>query len=209
MKRTPLKRTTWLDLQARGPRCEVRGCNRTPEADVPRCPRHAPAYRFELSKLGELSPKPKIPDDPKIDRFAQDAKVHAASRQDVIRAQAKYKQSAWRRQCLMVREAVCVAAGLGGCEGQLECDHIWPKSQGGPFVVENGAFLCTRHHAMKTYSELKYRREWLAEDQIEWLHQVGWVTWANDGSVSGRGWRHFEEHRATWTKTKGFTRQSP
>jgi 5-methylcytosine-specific restriction endonuclease McrA len=192
VKRTPLHRTTWQEIQARGKRCDVRGCNRAAEDDIPRCARHAPAYRFELSKLGELSPAPTIPDDPKIGRFAEDAKVHAASRAQVVKAQAKYKQSAWRKACLQVRPAVCAAAALGGCAGQLECDHIWPKSQGGPYVVENGAFLCTEHHRQKTDSELKYRRDWLGWDQVKWLADSGWVMWAADGSVSGRGWRHFE-----------------
>lgn len=201
MKRTPLKRTTWLDIQARGPRCEVRGCNRTPEPDVPRCPRHAPAYRFELSKLGELSPKPRLPDDPKIDRFAQDAKVHDSSREAVVLARRKYKQSAWRKACLQVRPAVCIAASLGGCEGQLECDHIFPRSQGGPYVVENGAFVCTRHHRMKTDSELKYRREWLGADQVKWLADVNWVRWLSNGDVEGKGFRHFEPVRLSHRHT--------
>lgn len=187
-----MMRTAWQRDDRRTVTCQVRTCKRAPEDDLPVCGRHAPGYLFELSKLGELGPKPVLKDDPKIDRFAGDAKVHDASREQVVRAQAKYRQSAWRRECLKVRAAVCVAASLGGCAGQLEMDHCFPKSQGGPYVVENGVPVCTEHHRQKTNSELRYRREWLAQDQINWLAEIGWVSWAADGSVSGRGWKHFE-----------------
>lgn len=190
MKRTAIRRPTWQEIQARGPQCEVRGCKRQPEDDVPRCARHAPAYLFELSKLGELGPPARLRDDPTIKGYGQDAPVHPRSAGQVKAAQRKYKQSAWRRQCLKVRPAVCVAAELGGCAGQLECDHIFPRSAGGPYVVENGAFLCSEHHRQKTDSELQYRRHWLGADQIAWLESVKWFVWEADGSVSGRGWRH-------------------
>lgn len=159
---------------------------------MPRCARHAPAYLFELSKLGELRPGPIAPDDPLITGYGQDAPIHPSAQLSVKAAQRKYKQSQWRRKCLKVRPFVCIAAGLGGCEGRLECDHVWPKSQGGPYVVENGVFVCAKHHKMKTDSELKYRRIWLAPDQVAWLAEMDWVRWLPNGDVAGRGWRHFE-----------------
>lgn len=58
-------------------------------------------------------------------------------------------------------------------------------------MVENGTMLCQRHHQMKTESKIQYRYEWLDEDQIAWLAQIGWVTWDADGRPRGRGLRHF------------------
>jgi 5-methylcytosine-specific restriction endonuclease McrA len=98
----------------------------------------------------------------------------------------------WRDLCADRRGLRCRAEVLGGCDGALQCDHIWPKSQTGPSVVENGAFLCRRHHTMKTEAELRYRFEWLDQDQVEWLAKVGWVVWDAAGQPSGRGWKHFE-----------------
>lgn len=189
MKRTPIKRTAWQDIRDLGPRCEVRGCKRQPEAALPVCLRHAEAYLFNLSKLGELAPerqnrRPEVNTPPR----------HPINSREAWNA-AKRKQRAWREACMKARPFVCVAAEMGGCDGPLECDHVKPKSQGGEYVVENGAFLCREHHRQKTDSELKYRRHWLRPDQIAWLEAIGWVTWLPDGSVVGRGMRHFEETR--------------
>jgi hypothetical protein len=78
----------------------------------------------------------------------------------------------------------------------LQADHIKPRSQGGPSVVENGMMLCEDHHTAKTESRLKIRYEWLDEDQVAWLQQVGWVWWDDAGEVYGRGRKHFEPKRS-------------
>lgn len=106
----------------------------------------------------------------------------------------KYRlQWEWSRLVRDTRGELCVAVAseYGICQGHHEADHIVPKSQGGPYVVENGAVLCHRHHEMKTNSELKYRREWLQPDQVAWLAECGWVAWDADGQPYGRGWKHF------------------
>lgn len=36
------------------------------------------------------------------------------------------------------------------------------------------------------------RKEWLDPDQVEWLAEVGWVRWLEDGDVEGHGFRGFE-----------------
>lgn len=76
-----------------------------------------------------------------------------------------------------------------------------PRGQGGPSVVENGLVLCgpwstvTKGgcHYLKTITDLQIRREWLDDDQIAWLAEVGWVTWGEDGVARGRGWKHFAD----------------
>jgi len=100
----------------------------------------------------------------------------------------------WRLECILKRGSFCRACGS---TKHFEMDHIWPKGQGGPSVVENGLALCgawgdCQAHALKTAGSIQIHREWLDDDQIEWLEQVGWVAWAPaDGAVTGRGWRHF------------------
>jgi hypothetical protein len=115
---------------------------------------------------------------------------------------ARARQAEWRRACEQVRLVECCARyaaaerDVGPCEGRLECDHIRPKSQRGPYIVENGGFLCWRHHEMKTNSQLQWRFEWLGQDQINWLAAVGWVAWDHDtGEPEGLGWRHFKPLR--------------
>jgi 5-methylcytosine-specific restriction endonuclease McrA len=98
----------------------------------------------------------------------------------------------WREECLARRGRFCRACGPAGVGiRKLEIDHVKPRSQGGPSIVENGLVLCAAHHAMKTESRILIRREWLDPDQIDWLAAVGWVCWDADGQVSGRGMRHF------------------
>jgi hypothetical protein len=101
----------------------------------------------------------------------------------------------WRHGCLAMRGwycRVCAMPPAPNRPGPLEIDHIWPRSQGGPSVVENGLVLCRRHHADKTAGVLRIDRRWLDADQVAWLADVGWVEWDGDGSPLGRGWRHFE-----------------
>lgn len=105
----------------------------------------------------------------------------------------------WREQCLERRGAYCRAcvAGVPALPwsmtdyGPLEVDHIKPRGQGGPSVVENGLVLCSVHHQMKTESRMLIRLSWLEPDQVEWLAEVGWVAWDDAGQPYGRGWRHF------------------
>jgi len=80
-------------------------------------------------------------------------------------------------------------------ERLLQCDHIWPRSQGGPSVVENGLLLCGPFapgecHRRKTEKLLLVERSWLDQDQVDWLASVGWVEWI-DGEPHGRGCRSF------------------
>jgi hypothetical protein len=112
------------------------------------------------------------------------------------------RQAGWRQRCGQLRTVACAARfdvddpEVGPCRGMIECDHIRPKSQGGAYVVENGGFLCHRHHEMKTNSRLQWRFGWLGQDQVEWLAKVGWVAWGRTtGEPYGLGWRHFKPLR--------------
>lgn len=106
----------------------------------------------------------------------------------------------WREECLTRRGAYCRACGpftqFVDSNGQprgrrLEVDHIWPRSQGGPSVVENGLPLCESHHADKTASRIVIEPGWLDPDQARWLASVGWVAWDGAGQPYGRGMKHF------------------
>jgi 5-methylcytosine-specific restriction endonuclease McrA len=98
----------------------------------------------------------------------------------------------WRRQVEVLRGSYCRACGT---KRDLQCDHVMPRSQGGPSVVENGTMLCREHHDQKTAGTILYRFEWLDEDQVAWLAQVGWVMWDSDGRPRGRGFKHFAAKR--------------
>lgn len=112
----------------------------------------------------------------------------------------------WRVNCLVKRGAYCRACGSSK---HIEVDHIWPRGQQGPSVIENGLPLCGSWgdcgaHDKKTAGVLMIERSWLDEDQIEWLAEQGWVSWSPvDGVVTGRGWRHF----APIDPRTGLTRQ--
>lgn len=99
----------------------------------------------------------------------------------------------WRQECAVAYGLWCRASGVHA--GPIQCDHVWPRSQGGPSVVENGLFLCESHHDAKTASRIVIDPEWLTPEQIDWLAQVGWVSWNADGQPSGRGMRHFAPRR--------------
>jgi 5-methylcytosine-specific restriction endonuclease McrA len=98
--------------------------------------------------------------------------------------------SVWRQVCLDRRGRYCRAQD-GRCAGPLEVDHVWPRSQGGLSVVENGLPLCREHHRLKTIGRLRIWRRWLDADQLAWLAETGWVVWNDAGCPEGRGWRHF------------------
>jgi 5-methylcytosine-specific restriction endonuclease McrA len=87
------------------------------------------------------------------------------------------------------RGAYCRSCGTGQ---DLQADHVMPKSQGGRSVVENGTMLCRTCHQAKTEKRIKYKREWLDEDQVDWLAKTGWVSWDEDGRTRGPGYRGFE-----------------
>jgi hypothetical protein len=106
--------------------------------------------------------------------------------------------SPWRAEVERRRGLYCRACGD---VTSLEADHIWPRGQGGPSVVENGGFLCGPWsrcssfdggcHKAHTEMKLLWRKEWLDDDQIEWLKEVGYVWWDEDGVPQGRGARRF------------------
>lgn len=116
----------------------------------------------------------------------------------------------WRVNCLVKRGAYCRACGS---TQHLEMDHIWPRGQQGPSIVENGLALCGAWgscgaHALKTAGQLLIERAWLDPDQIEWLAEVGWVEWDDEtGAVSGGGWRHFAPIDPTSGQTRERTRE--
>ena len=98
----------------------------------------------------------------------------------------------WRNAVFALRGPWCRSCGTNR---DLQCDHIKPKSQGGPSVVPNGLPMCRDCHEKKTNSQLKFRHEWLDDDTIAWLAEVGWVAWDDAGQPYGRGWRHFEARK--------------
>jgi hypothetical protein len=114
----------------------------------------------------------------------------------------------WRNECIEVYGDVCRSCGdTGNCQ----MDHLKPRSQGGPSVVENGLPLCGPAsrvtpggcHALKTERRMLVEPEWLTDDQIQWLSDVGWVTWDTDGQPYGRGWRNFAPRRVPVQASKG------
>jgi hypothetical protein len=123
------------------------------------------------------------------------------------RKRPKRNDAPWREECLTRRGRYCRACGAGGPAevagappfqrpARLEVDHIKPRGQGGPSVVENGLVLCASHHQAKTESRMVIRPEWLELDQLDWLKAVGWVWWDELGQPQGRGWKHFAPRTA-------------
>jgi len=123
-------------------------------------------------------------------RRQREKPLKAASRKSPRRNDAP-----WREECLARRGEYCRACkgnyGVLASATRIEVDHIMPRSQGGPSVVENGLPLCSAHHQAKTESRMKIDPAWLDQDQIAWLAEVAWVAWGDDGQPHGRGWRHF------------------
>lgn len=109
--------------------------------------------------------------------------------------------SRWRAECVAARGEMCRSCGD---TSHVQMDHIMPRSQGGPSVVENGLPLCgdfSRNtpggcHAKKTAGTMLIEPDWLGADQVEWLAEVGWVWWDDDGEPHGRGWKHFAPRRS-------------
>jgi len=95
--------------------------------------------------------------------------------------------SAWRAECVARRGSYC--RGCGDTR-QPQADHIIPRAQGGPSVVENGMILggpfgCGCHDR-KTAHRLLVQRAWLDDDQVQWLAEHGHVTWTASGEPTGR-----------------------
>lgn len=115
----------------------------------------------------------------------------------------------WAEAVLALYGAACVCCG----DSSVELDHVWPKSQGGIYHPGNGVPLCSPWsrmsrftngcHDAKTNSRLKYKREWLHPDTIDFLAGAGWIWWGEDGQTYGRGCRHFEPVTLAGTREGG------
>lgn len=126
-----------------------------------------------------------------------------AARSSVSRSRTRRNDSGWRAECLAVRGSSCRACGS---TGPVQMDHLIPRSQRGPSVVENGLPLCDPWasgssfpegcHQAKTDHKLLIRPEWLDADQIAWLAEKGYARWCPDtGEVSGEHWKIFDNAR--------------
>lgn len=98
----------------------------------------------------------------------------------------------WRSDVLFRRGGFCRACGD---TRQPQADHLIPRAQGGPSIVENGLplggpFGCGCHD-LKTAHKLLVQRDWLDPDQIEWLAEQGHVEWTESGEPVGRHARLF------------------
>lgn len=151
---------------------------------------------MKRTPLGRKTP---LTSDPQKSRDWQRRSVGFESgrqgRERGTRSTARRRNDApWRKEVEAKRGRYCRACLTSH---RLQADHIKPRSQGGPSVVENGMLLCEEHHTAKTNGELRIQRDWLDEDQIVWLREQGWVWWDDDdGEVYGRGRNHFEPHKA-------------
>lgn len=108
----------------------------------------------------------------------------------------KRNDSGWRKEVMALHGERCAACGD---TNHVQADHMWPRSQGGPSHVLNGLPLCGEFsrntpggcHPKKTAGTMVIQPEWLLPEQIEWLAEVGWVAWDDQGQPYGRGWKHF------------------
>lgn len=100
--------------------------------------------------------------------------------------------SQWRADCLEVRGEWC---RVPDCPHPMpvQMDHLIPRAQGGPSVVQNGLPLCRMHHRMKTDHLLLIAPEWLDADMIVWLADEGHAEWLKDSVVVGRHCRIFAD----------------
>jgi hypothetical protein len=127
--------------------------------------------------------------------YAWRQRQQALARQSHRRSGTTRNDARWGIACRELYGTRCVVCG----DANTEMDHIIPRSQGGPSVLENGLPLCGAwsstvdggHHGMKTAGALKIKHEWLTPAQVEFLSKSGWVTWDENGQPVGRGWRHF------------------
>lgn len=109
---------------------------------------------------------------------------------------SEYKSDAlWRGAVLLAHGFRCVACGQENVR-LIECDHIWPRSQGGLSDLDNGLPLCSElgcgAHPDKTAGKIKIDPAWLLPSQITYLARKGWVVFdPKTGEPSGRGMNHF------------------
>lgn len=103
----------------------------------------------------------------------------------------------WRLEVADLRGLFC---RVPGCvtDGWMECDHLIPRSQQGPSVVQNGVFWCKHHHDEKTAHRLKIEPAWLDADQIAWLKAEEHAWWDDQGEVYGQHRRLFTRKDGTW-----------
>jgi 5-methylcytosine-specific restriction endonuclease McrA len=106
---------------------------------------------------------------------------------DWQRAKTRRNDSLWRSDVMDKRGRRCRACGG---DRDVQSDHLIPRSQCGPSIVENGTPLCGPFgrgcHDRKTAHRLLIRREWLDPDQVAWLELAGHARWLPDGTVAGR-----------------------
>lgn len=89
--------------------------------------------------------------------------------------------SKWRSEVIAKRGDWCRRCKRTG----VQADHLVPRSQGGPSVVENGMPLCPECHQLKTEHKVLVQQSWLDPDQVDWLETNRWVWWDEDGEVYG------------------------
>lgn len=127
-----------------------------------------------------------------LEQVSADLGNDRAERQGLPRNNAgsnrnRRNDSQWRSDCLAMRGEWCRACG-GNVHVQM--DHMIPRGQGGPSVVENGLPLCGAFgrgcHDRKTAHLLLVKRGWLDSDQVAWLELAGHAIWLPDGTVAGR-----------------------
>lgn len=94
----------------------------------------------------------------------------------------------WRQAVIDKYGECCIVCGTNHW---VQAAHLMPKGQGGLSDTDNGAPMCQQHHVAYDSSRLTIKPEWLHPDQVAWLADHHWVRWSDDGSVSGRGMKHF------------------
>ncbi len=75
--------------------------------------------------------------------------------------------------------------------GDVQADHMRPRSQGGKSVVGNGLPLCDQCHRNKTEHRMLVRPEWLEPQHFTYLKESGWAWWDEAGEVYGEGRKSF------------------
>lgn len=111
------------------------------------------------------------------------------------RTKKRRNDAPWKVEVHRRYGTLCVSCGA---KRDVQADHMMPRSQGGASDPRNGLPLCGPFsdtgmdcHGRKTASTMLIRPEWLDQEQIDFLAEVDWVHWDEDGQPRGRGWRHF------------------
>lgn len=121
-------------------------------------------------------------------------------RRTAIRTTHRRNDGPWRAEVIALRGGYC--RGCGDTR-HVECNHVWPRSQLGPSVVQNGMMLCGAFslttkggcHPAVTEGKLLMQKGWLDPDQVAWLQEQGYVWWDENGEPCGRGSRRFAPER--------------